>query len=283
VTLRVAPHEVLGIIGANGAGKTTLFDICSGFLPATSGSVIFNGREVTALSAHERADLGLGRVFQDARLFPSMTVTEAIAVALERHIEVRDPLLSLLRTGPVIDSETDVRRKVDELVERMGLQRYRHAFVSELSTGTRRVVELACVLAHDPQVLLLDEPTSGIAQRESEALGQLILDLRHETGATFVVIEHDVPLVSSISDRLVCLHLGEVIAQGAPADVVADPLVIDSYLGTERAAIARSGSTARPRRRSPARSSAARPPAGRDRPVKTAAPRRAPSPEERGA
>jgi branched-chain amino acid transport system ATP-binding protein len=249
VSLQVGQNEILGIIGANGAGKTTLFDICSGFLAPTSGAVVLNGQDVTALAAYERADQGMGRVFQDARLFPSMTVVETVSVALERHIEVRDPFLSMLRTGPVIDSEADVRIRVDALIERMGLQRYRDAFVSELSTGTRRVVELACVLAHDPQVLLLDEPTSGIAQRESEALGQLILDLRDQTGATFVVIEHDVPLVSLISDRLMCLHLGEVIAEGRPEQVVADPMVIASYLGTEQAAIARSGTSAPPARR----------------------------------
>jgi branched-chain amino acid transport system ATP-binding protein len=249
VSLQAGRGEILGIIGANGAGKTTLFDICSGFLAPTSGAVFLDGLDITALAAHERADLGMGRVFQDARLFPSLTVTETIAVALERHIEVRDPLLCLLRTGPVIDSEAAVQAKVEELIDRMGLQRYRDAFVSELSTGTRRVVELACVLAHDPTVLLLDEPTSGIAQRESEALGQLILDLRDHTGATFVVIEHDVPLVSSISDRLMCLHLGEVIAEGRPASVVRDPLVIASYLGADKSAIARSGKLAAPRRR----------------------------------
>jgi branched-chain amino acid transport system ATP-binding protein len=147
----------------------------------------------------------------------------------------------MLRTGAVSGSEARVHHKVDELIQRLGLERYRDAFISELSTGTRRVVELACALGHDPSVLLLDEPTSGIAQRESEALGQLLLDLRAQTGATFVVIEHDVPLVSSISDRLVCLDLGEVIAEGPPDDVLSNPSVIAAYLGEDQAAIFRSG------------------------------------------
>ena len=249
VSLHADEGEIVGIIGANGAGKTTLFDICSGFLAPTRGRVRLGPVDVTEMPAHIRADLGLGRVFQDARLFPSLSVAETIAVALERHLEVRDPLLSMLRTGAVRDSEAVAATAVRELVVRMRLERYEDAFVSELSTGTRRVVELACVLAHDPRVLLLDEPTSGIAQRESEAFGRLLLDLREQTGATFLVIEHDVPLVASIADRLVCLHLGEVIAEGRPRDVLRDRAVVAAYLGDDSAAIARSGA-ARPRRRS---------------------------------
>jgi branched-chain amino acid transport system ATP-binding protein len=131
----------------------------------------------------------------------------------------------------------------------MGLDRYADAFVSELSTGTRRIVDLACAIAHDPRVLLLDEPSSGIAQRESEALGELLLSLRASTGAAFVLIEHDIPLVTSLSDRMICLHLGSVIAEGAPADVMAHPDVITSYLGDSAVAINRSGRAKRPARR----------------------------------
>ncbi|MHB1444446.1 MAG: ABC transporter ATP-binding protein, partial [Acidimicrobiales bacterium] len=249
VGLSARQGEILGIIGANGAGKTTLFDICSGFLPPSSGRIVLSGADVTDLPAEERAVLGLGRVFQDARLFPSLTVTETLAVAHERHLEVRDPFLSLLRTDAVRRSEKATADSVEELVVRLGLARYRDAFISELSTGTRRVVELGCLLAHQPQVVLLDEPTSGIAQRESEALGELLVDMRAQTGATFIIIEHDVPLVSSMSDRLVCLHLGRVLSQGIPSAVLADPLVIDAYLGTDAAALGRSGLVAVPKRR----------------------------------
>src|SRR5205807_8155475 len=241
VDLSVGEGQILGIIGSNGAGKTTLFDLCSGFLAVDQGHVVLQGRDVTELDAAGRAELGLGRSFQDARLFPSLTVTETLAVALERHVEVREPVACALRVGAVVDSEAAVAERVDELIESMGLGRYRDAFVSELSTGTRRVVELACALAHEPSVLLLDEPSSGIAQRETEALGDLLLQVREQTGAAFVIIEHDVPLVSSISDRLVCMHLGGIIAAGEPGAVLSDPGVISSYLGDRPESIARSG------------------------------------------
>jgi ABC-type branched-subunit amino acid transport system ATPase component len=228
-----------------------LFDLCSGFTVADAGHIFVAGEDLTDLDPPGRAERGLGRMFQDARLFPSLTVAETLAVALERHVEVREPIACALRLGAVVDSEAAVAERVDQLIESMGLGRYREAFVSELSTGTRRVVELACALAHEPSVLLLDEPSSGIAQRETEALGELLLQVREETGAAFVVIEHDVPLVSSISDRLLCMHLGGVIASGAPGAVLSDPGVISSYLGDSPESIARSGGAAsRPARRS---------------------------------
>ena len=243
VTFDAWPGEILGIIGANGAGKTTLFDICSGYLRGT-GRIRLGGTDVTDLAPHQRAELGLGRVFQDARLFPALTVAEVLAVALDRRIEVRDPVLSILRTGAVSDSEREVKEAADELITTLGLDRYRDSFVSELSTGTRRIVELGCVMAHQPSVLLLDEPTSGLAQRESEALGDLLLDLRARTGVTLVMIEHDVPLASRISDRMLCLDLGRVIAEGRPAEVLDHPLVIEAYLGADAVAVARSGGRA---------------------------------------
>jgi ABC-type branched-subunit amino acid transport system ATPase component/ABC-type branched-subunit amino acid transport system permease subunit len=241
VSFQVGDGEVLGIIGSNGAGKTTLFDLVSGFLAPDHGRVALSGADVTRAGAAERAEQGLGRSFQDARLFPSMTVTEALATALERHVEVRDPLACILHVGAVVESERAVAGRVDELIETMGLTRYRDAFVAELSTGTRRILELACALAHGPRVLLLDEPSSGIAQRESEALAQVLLDLKERTGAALVVIEHDIPLVSTISDRLVCLHLGRIVAEGPPRAVLEDPAVVASYLGSDEVAVARSG------------------------------------------
>ncbi len=238
VSLSVAPGEILGIIGSNGAGKTTLFDVCSGFIYPDAGRVMLFGEDVTTVSPAERAARRLGRVFQDARLFPSMTLSEAIATALEQSVPVRDPLACALGLGAVVESEHIVSARVAELIAELGLERFRDRFVSELSTGTRRIAELACAVAHEPKVLLLDEPTAGIAQRESEALGELLLGLRDQTGAAFVVIEHDVPLVSSIADRLACMHLGSVIAEGDPSSVLNDAGVLASYLGADDLALA---------------------------------------------
>ncbi len=231
VDISVASGEILGIIGANGAGKTTLFDVCSGFLRPDGGSVKLHGLDVTAMGPYRRSKLGLGRVFQNAQLFGSMTVPEAIAVSLERRVEVKDPLAGMLGLAAAKESERKVSARVEELMEMMGLGRWRSSFVSELSTGTRRVVELTCALAHEPDVLLLDEPSAGIAQRESEALAEILVNLRAQTGSTFLLIEHDVPLVSSVADRMMCMHLGSVIAEGSVQAVLDDPAVISSYLG----------------------------------------------------
>ncbi|HMC71099.1 MAG TPA: ATP-binding cassette domain-containing protein, partial [Mycobacteriales bacterium] len=139
------------------------------------------------------------------------------------------------------EQEDDIAWSVADLVELMGLGAFRDKFVSELSTGSRRVVDIAMALAHDPAVLILDEPSSGIAQRETEALGPLLRQIRDETDCALLVIEHDMPLIAAISDRLVALDQGRVIAGGEPAQVLEDPLVVGSYLGADRAAIQRSG------------------------------------------
>jgi ABC-type branched-subunit amino acid transport system ATPase component/ABC-type branched-subunit amino acid transport system permease subunit len=226
--------EIVGVIGANGAGKTTLLDVVSGFQVPNAGHIRLGEIDVTMATAADRAELGLGRVFQDARLFPSLTVRETVAVALERHIDVREPLACMLRLRAARDSERAVGARVDELLDQLNLMQFADRFVSELSTGSRRLVELACVLAHEPRVLLLDEPTSGVAQRESEAMADLLTDLRDRSGATLIIVEHDVPLVAGIADRLVCLHLGATIANGKPADVLRSDAVISSYLGNAR-------------------------------------------------
>jgi branched-chain amino acid transport system ATP-binding protein len=243
VSFELHQDEVLGLIGPNGAGKTTVFDAISGFARPDRGRVIFAGRDVTGWSADERARAGLGRSFQDARLFPSMTVVENIAVALERHIEVRDPVAAACGLPAVRDAESSVAYKVHELVDLLGLGAFRNKFVSELSTGSRRIVDLAMAIAHQPSVLILDEPSSGIAQRETEALGPLLQRIKTEVGCALLVIEHDMPLITSISDRLIALELGRVIAVGTPGEVVSHPRVVASYLGTNEAAIARSGSS----------------------------------------
>ena len=237
------PSEIVGVIGPNGAGKTTVFDLISGFTPMDAGTITLNGRDITTMSAAGRAQLGLGRSFQDARLFPELTVEETLAIAQERFIGSRSVFVAALHLPMAVDSELHVAIRVDELIELMSLGDYRHKFVRELSTGTRRVVDLACLVAHRPAVILLDEPTSGIAQREVEALSPVVRRLRDEMGASLIIVEHDIPFVSEVSDRLLALEQGRVIATGAPADVLEHPDVIESYLGTSGAAIARSGGT----------------------------------------
>jgi ABC-type branched-subunit amino acid transport system ATPase component/MFS family permease len=245
VSFTVGRGEILGFIGPNGAGKTTLFDVICGFLPDDGGTIHLDTDKGTynlaRKSAQARAQLGLGRSFQDGRLFPALTVDETIAVALETHVKVRDPLAAALHLPMVKRSERRVRRRVDELIEMVALGAFRDKFVRELSTGSRRIVDLACVLAHEPTVLLLDEPSSGIAQREAEALGPLLKRVRDALGATLLVIEHDLPLLTSIADRMIALDLGEIIAEGSPADVVRHPAVVASYLGTTESVVARSG------------------------------------------
>ncbi len=244
VTFDVRSGEVLGFLGPNGAGKTTLFDVLSGFLVAEAGDVRLDGVSIMGLGPDARARRGFGRSFQDGRLFPALTVAETIAVALERSVDVRDPLAAALHLPSVVDSEAKVAARSEELIELLGLGAFRDKYVRELSTGSRRVVDLACVLAHEPRILLLDEPSSGIAQREAEALGPLLLRIRAMTGASLLVIEHDVPLLTSIADRVIALDLGQVIATGLPADVIRDPSVVSSYLGESEAVVARSGSRA---------------------------------------
>jgi ABC-type branched-subunit amino acid transport system ATPase component/sugar phosphate permease len=241
VDLDLAEGEILGLIGPNGAGKTTLLDLISGFIPLDRGSISLRGTDLTRLPPNRRAAAGLGRSFQDARLFPSLSVAEALAVSYDRWTSVKDPINPILRLPAAVDCEDRVTHRVDELVELFGLGPYRDKFLGELSTGTRRMVDLAGVVAHSPEVLLLDEPSSGIAQRETEALGPLICRLRDELGCSIIVVEHDMPLICSISDRLVALESGRVIATGTPDEVMSDPAVIESYLGSTPALVARSG------------------------------------------
>ena len=244
VNLEVRQGEIVGLIGHNGAGKTTLMDCISGFLPVEGGRIVLRGVDITDWPPHERATGAMGRSFQDALLFPTLTVAETIAVARERHLQSRDLLAAALSLPASYESEAKVQLDVDELIGLMGLGAYRQKLTGELSTGTRRIVDLGCIMAQEPKVLLLDEPSGGVAQKETEALGPMLRQVAARTGCSVLIIEHDMPMVSGLCDRLIALELGGVIAEGTPAEVLAHPAVIASYLGTDESAIARSGARA---------------------------------------
>jgi len=241
VDLALREGQILGLIGHNGAGKTTLMDCISGFLPIEAGRVLVRGHDVTEWQPHERARAGVARSFQDALLYPSLTVAETIAVARERHLASKDLVAAVFQLPASYESELAVMAKVDELIDLMGLSAFRQKLTGELSTGSRRIVDLACILAQDPKVLMLDEPSGGVAQKETEALGPLLLRVREQVGCSVLVIEHDMPLLRTICDEMIALELGGIIAQGPPVDVLEHPAVIESYLGTDDTAINRSG------------------------------------------
>jgi branched-chain amino acid transport system ATP-binding protein len=210
----------------------------------TSGTVELLGEDVTDLSPERRALLGLGRSFQDARLFPALTVEETLLVTLDRHHQARSFAGTTLGLPKARKAEATLRRRAERLMMLLNITDFRDKFVRELSTGSRRLVDLACVLAGDPDVLLLDEPSSGIAQRETEELPALLDRIKFETGCALLIIEHDMQLISAVSDELVAMELGRVVVRGTPTDVLNDPRVIAAYLGNDSAVIRRSGQPA---------------------------------------
>jgi ABC-type branched-subunit amino acid transport system ATPase component len=238
-SIEVRPGEIVGLIGTNGAGKSTLMNAIGGLISG-GGSIELLGSDISRLAPSKRASLGLGRTFQAAKLFPELTVRETVEVALEAR--GRTGLLSVALLFPRSNRmERAKRADAAELIDFLGLGRYGDSHIGDLSTGTRRIVELAGLLALDARVLCLDEPTAGVAQRETEAFGPLMQEIRKDLGASMLLIEHDMPLIMSISDRVYCLEAGKVIAEGIPEAIRNDPAVIASYLGTDERAIARSG------------------------------------------
>ena len=241
VSLTAHRAEVIGLVGPNGAGKTTLFDAISGAAELSAGTIRLLDRDVTRLGMHQRALLGLARSYQNVKLFPALTVRESIAIALERHLRSRSIVMAALWTPVSSRSEKRARRRVDNLIESLGLQAYADKFLNELSTGTRRIVDIACVLAAQPKVLLLDEPSSGLAQAETELLAPVIGRIVKETNCAVLIIEHDLGLVASVSHRMVALRLGSVMAEGTPPQVLANQEVVDALLGgASQAVISRS-------------------------------------------
>ncbi|MFP5327916.1 MAG: ATP-binding cassette domain-containing protein [Acidimicrobiia bacterium] len=233
VDLDVREGEIVGLIGPNGAGKSTLMECISGFRRPDTGKVSYRGHSLLIESTHARADLGIGRTLQNVRLFPYLTVLDNLRLALHRHIR-HGVFADAFNLPPARREEREVSEKAERLIELIGMQAFAEKFASELSYGTLRLLELGCMLALEPKFLLLDEPASGISQKETEALGPLLRRIQRDTGSTILLIEHDMPLIFSLSDWVYCLESGQNLAQGTPEQIQAEERVIEAYLGTPR-------------------------------------------------
>jgi branched-chain amino acid transport system ATP-binding protein len=232
VTLRAGEWEIVGLIGPNGAGKTTTFNIITGFYRPDEGQVLFKGRDVTRRGVHERIALGMGRTFQNVGLVKGSSVLENLLSAqhLEAGYSVVEGMLGLPNT---FVAERNLRRRAQEVAEILGLSDYLDTRVAGLPYGLLKRVELATVLATDPDLLLLDEPTSGMGPEEAHKLGDTLLELRREFDLTIVMIEHHVPLVVRVCDYVYCLNFGQMLAEGTPEAVRSHPEVVRAYLGQE--------------------------------------------------
>lgn len=228
ICLQVKEKQIYGLIGPNGAGKTTLFNIITGFLEATEGSIQFSGKELTRLPANKIARLGIARTFQNVRLFGTMTVKENVLVA--QNIRAQSGVLSLVQILGV--REKKLREEADLLLKKMGLWKKRNEPSISLAYGDQRRLEIARALALAPKLLLLDEPVAGMNEAETEDLLERIQEIR-DTGQTIMFIEHDMKAVMGICDCISVLNFGSLIAQGAPAEIQASEAVIEAYLGRE--------------------------------------------------
>jgi branched-chain amino acid transport system ATP-binding protein len=222
---------VFTLIGPNGAGKTTVFNLISRIYTPTAGSLHFEGRALASVPPHQVAALGIARTFQNIELFEHATVLQNLLIG--RHIRHPRRLWAELLFLPAVrEAERATRRKVEEVIDFLDLQKYRDTMVAGLPYGVRKVVELARALATDPQLLLLDEPSSGLNVEETSDMAFWIQDIQADLGITVLMVEHDMSLVSRVSDRVLAMNQGEVLALGTPAEVQAHPGVIEAYLGT---------------------------------------------------
>ena len=225
--------EIVGIIGPNGAGKTTLFNLITGFYAPDSGRILHHGRDITHLPVHERAALGIGRTFQNVGLVKGATVRDNLLTA--QHLQARYGTVAGDAREPARSraTERELRRRADALADALGLGDLLDTQVAGLPYGTLKRVEIATVLATDPEVLLLDEPSSGMGPEEAHRLGDTLLDLRRDFGLSIMMIEHHVPLVVRVCDYVYCLDFGQLLTHGAPDDVRRHPQVVAAYLGED--------------------------------------------------
>jgi ABC-type branched-subunit amino acid transport system ATPase component len=236
VHLSVEPGTIVGLIGPNGSGKTTLLDTVSGLVAPEEGTLTLDGEDLADYLPEERAALGLVRSFQDCRLYPELSVQDTLMLCEDARHRV-SVLATTLQLPWARRAERDKAKTVDRAIASFGLERFRHHLTGHLSTGTRRVVDLAAIVLAGPRLLLLDEPTAGIAQREAEAFIPLLQQLHHVTGATILLVEHDVPLVFELCSTVIVMQTGSVVVSGSPEVVRQDPRALAAYLGASDAAL----------------------------------------------
>jgi branched-chain amino acid transport system ATP-binding protein len=231
LSLELNDGEILGLIGPNGAGKTTVFELISGHLNPDRGRVLMFGQDITDWPAHRRAAAGLARSFQAARLWPGLTVQESVNLAVSKSERLPGVLPSLLCLPRVSRSERRIASMADEIIDSLGLGPFRDLLVSDLSTGTRRLLELAVMVALRPSILLLDEPSAGISQAETENLVPVLQATQARLACSVLLIEHDIGLMRRLAGRIAAMDAGEVVVVGPPEEVLRHPRVLESYLG----------------------------------------------------